>query len=45
MFEQVFATKEAREAGRAQPVKLITIWFGEFVAWCRADIQAQMMPA
>ncbi|WRT65393.1 uncharacterized protein IL334_002336 [Kwoniella shivajii] len=28
VFEQVFATKEAREKGFAQNVKLITIWLG-----------------
>ncbi|WWD16797.1 hypothetical protein CI109_101229 [Kwoniella shandongensis] len=28
VFEQVFATKEAREKGYAQNVKLITIWLG-----------------
>ncbi|WWC87574.1 uncharacterized protein L201_002464 [Kwoniella dendrophila CBS 6074] len=28
VFEQVFATKEAREKGYAQQVKLITIWLG-----------------
>ncbi|WWD08584.1 hypothetical protein V865_006696 [Kwoniella europaea PYCC6329] len=28
VFEQVFATKEAREKGYAQHVKLITIWLG-----------------
>jgi len=28
VLKQVFATKQAREAGRAQPVKLMTIWFG-----------------
>lgn len=27
-FEAVFATREDREAGRAQPARLITIWFG-----------------
>lgn len=37
VFERVFATKEAREAGRAQPVKLITIWFGTFTVY-KADI-------
>jgi hypothetical protein len=34
VFERVFATKEAREAGRAQPVKLITIWFGMYLVSC-----------
>ncbi|WVR09742.1 hypothetical protein IAU60_006818 [Kwoniella sp. DSM 27419] len=28
VFEQVFATKEAREKGYAQQVKLITLWLG-----------------
>ncbi|WVQ83514.1 hypothetical protein IAT38_005655 [Cryptococcus sp. DSM 104549] len=28
VFEQVFATKEARDQGKAQHVKLITIWLG-----------------
>lgn len=27
-FENVFATRDDREAGRAQPARLITIWFG-----------------